>query len=229
MIGDRRFMKLKPSSAMVLGTALLMLVAGCHDKPAGRGKPSTGASASSKPAQAPKPSAVSAPAARTRIETLLDVPKAIEPTGGTLPFSAGAEMHYPQGFQAQGGDDLGSALDTLTVVDEKAHCYITARLLGTGEPLEGVKLWASSAGGRPESFSGPEPIALGPDKLPAKLYYGKDGVKLGDPAGRGQGITIAIIPDANPKILVVGIARKDASVELRAKVAGCLQSFRLKK
>jgi hypothetical protein len=54
-------------------------------------------------------------------------------------------------------------------------------------------------------------------------------VKLGDPGGKAQGITIAIIPDANPKLLVVGVARTEASPELRAKLAGCLQSFRLKK
>ena len=213
---------------VALGTVLLVTALGCNQDSGGRDKPS-GGSASSKPSGQAKPGASSdASAARTRIEVLLDVPKAMAPEGGVLPFSAGAEMRYPKGFQAQGGDDLTSALDTLTAADEKAHCYMTARLLGKGDPLEGVKLWASSAGGRPESFAGPEPITLGPDKAPAKLYYGKDGVKLGDPGGKAQGITIAIIPDANPKLLVVGVARKEASPELRAKLAGCLQSFRLK-
>ena len=94
--------------------------------------------------------------------------------------------------------------------------------------MSGVTLWASSAGGRPASFSGPEPIALGPDKVAAKLYWGKDGVKLGDAGGGARGITIAIVPDKNQKILVVGVARKEASTELRQKLAGCLQSFRLK-
>ena len=138
-------------------------------------------------------------------------------------------MNGPTGWPSQGSDDLWSAIDTSTAKAQAAHCYMTDRLQPGGDPMSGIKLWASSAGGKPAAFKGPEPIELGPDKVPADLWVGEGGVDLGGPGVKAAGVTIAIRPKAKPTVLVLGIVRADAPEATKKKLAGCLESFKLKK
>jgi hypothetical protein len=190
--------------------AVLALASGCEKRASAQ---STGSSA------APAPD---------RIEALLQVSRSAPPTGKLIPFDGGAELKAPAGWSPQGAGDLASALDTSTQAAIKAHCYLTARLQ-KGDPMSGIKLWTSSAGGKPATFTGPEAITVGPDRVPAELWWGRDGVTLGSPGQKHPGVTIAIRPKTRPELLLVGVARDDAPEETRAKLAGCLSSFRLTK
>jgi hypothetical protein len=96
------------------------------------------------------------------------------------------------------------------------------------DPMAGIKLWTSSAGGKPASFQGPEPIEIGATRVPADLYWGEGGVTLGSPGQGRPGTTIAIRPKARPSLLVVGVVRADAPDAMKKQLAGCLQSFQLR-
>lgn len=199
---------------------LLAVATGCSSSAEGKAEASTG---NPKPTPAP---AAAAPKA-SRIQTLLGVSGSEVPPASKSPFT-GASVDAPAGWAVEPSDDLWSALDTSTAKAMSAHCYMTERLQ-PGDPMPGIKLWASSAGGKPAAFKGPEPIELGPDKVPADLYYGEGGITLGQPGGKADGITIAIRPKARPKLVVLGIVKADAPEATKKKLAGCLESFKLKK
>lgn len=181
--------------------------------------------AAKKSASAPQPVVGAAPR-ETRIEKLLGVTSSEPPSGSPIPFGPAA-MTAPAAWPVQGGDDLGSAMNTLTQKEIRAHCYMTDRLQ-KGDPMAGIKLWTSSAGGKPASFQGPEPIEIGPTRAPADLYWGEGGVTLGSPGQGRPGTTIAIRPKARPSLLVVGVVRADAPDAMKKQLAGCLQSFQLR-
>jgi hypothetical protein len=199
--------------------AIVVGVSGCSSAEA-KGDASSN---SAKPAAA----AAAAPKA-SRIQALLGVTASEAPPPSTSVFSK-ASMNGPTGWPSQGGDDLWSAIDTSTAKAQAAHCYMTDRLQPGGDPMSGIKLWASSAGGKPASWKGPEPIEIGPDKVPADLWIGEGGVGLGGPGTKVAGVTIAIRPKAKPTVLVVGVTRADAPEATKKKLAGCLESFKLKK
>jgi hypothetical protein len=199
----------------VLLVALLALAPGCER--AAKAQPTAASASAAAPGPAPAPD---------RIQALLHVSRAEPAVGARIPFDEGAALEAPAGWAPQGAGDLGSALDTSTQKEIKAHCYLTARLQ-KGDPTSGIKLWASSAGGKPATFTGPEPITIGPERVAAELWWGRDGVTLGSPGQKHPGVTIAIRPKARPELLLVGVVRDDAPEATREKLAGCLASFRL--
>ena len=185
-----------------------------HDRSSARPEPGASDAA---PSSAPV-------AAKPRLLELLSIDAATEATL-PLPFDGPAKLMYPVGWKAMPAGDLTSAEDDDAVIKTSAMCYLTSRLQRAAEDKAGVELWARSAGGAKAGYRGPETLTL-PSGVEGRLWISSESVGLG-PGGKGT--TIAFRPNAQPTLLLVGIVREGATAEARAKLAGCLGSFRLEK
>jgi hypothetical protein len=140
----------------------------------------------------------------------------------------GVQMSRSKAWRSDPYPDFASADNSPFPKEQLARCYLSSRLQ-PGNPLPGIKLWADSACARPASWTGPEPIKVGPDQLQADLYFGKDGVEVGAVGQKKPGMTVAMVFKAYPDLILIGISREDAPVEMKRDLVGCLESFSKKK
>jgi hypothetical protein len=140
----------------------------------------------------------------------------------------GVQMSRSKAWRSDPYPDFASADNSAFPKEQLARCYLSSRIQ-PGNVMPGIKLWADSAGARPASWTGPEAIKIGPDQIAADLYFGKDGVEVGAVGQTRPGMTVAMVFKAYPDLVLIGITREDAPVEMKRDLVGCLESFSKKK